>query len=55
VTIEPNSFDFLILSNNVGLRVNRARGKSVTVPMSADTAEQVGKLLLAHAQHIRTR
>jgi len=55
MTIEPDSIDFLLdtLRGEVGMRLNPAKGKSVTVPMSAETAEQIGTLLLAHARHIR--
>jgi hypothetical protein len=56
--IEPDTFDFLIDDSTydesiIGLRINGFLGESVTVPMNAETADQVGRLLGAHARMIR--
>jgi hypothetical protein len=56
--IEPDTFDFLVDDESriepiVGLRINGLLGDSVIVPMNADTADQVGEMLKAHARMFR--
>ncbi len=54
MTFEPDSFEFLLdrttrYSPTIGLRINAVNGDVLTIPMSSDTAADVGGLLLAHA------
>ncbi len=54
MTFEPDSFEFLLDSTTghfptIGLRINAANGAVLTIPMTSDTAADVGGLLLAHA------
>jgi hypothetical protein len=53
---EPNSFDFYVDTTRarpvIGMKIVSASG-SVTIPMSARTAGDIGALLLAHARHVR--
>jgi hypothetical protein len=56
--LEPDSYDFLVDDSTrdepiVGLRANPLIGASVVIPMNAETADQVGALLLAHARMFR--
>jgi len=59
VTFEPEAFEFLIdrttrMSPVIGLRISASDGYAVTVPMSGDTANDIGELLIAHAHSLQT-
>jgi hypothetical protein len=56
VTLDAHCFDFYVDTTRpraiIGLKISAANG-TVTIPMTTQTARDIGRLLLAHARHIR--
>ena len=52
--LHPDSFDFLVDDSKpdvvIALRANPLDGDSVIIPLTVDSAAQVGELLLAHTR-----